>query len=70
MIQQAQDDITQLEEKITAAREKQQLLVKRHMMAGQKLKSQKAPAFGYTWADSDPGKSAPGLILNNFLDYC
>lgn len=41
MIKQAQEDITQLEVKVNAAREKQQLLINRHIRAGQKLKTQR-----------------------------
>lgn len=41
MIKQAQEDITQLEGKIATAREKQQLLIKRHIRADQKLRTQK-----------------------------
>lgn len=37
----ARTDIEQLEEKITAAREKQKTLVKRHIRAGQSLRTQK-----------------------------
>lgn len=40
MIKQSQDDIAQLESKIDTAKEKQQILIKRHIMAGQKLKTQ------------------------------
>ena len=41
MIKQAQEDINQIEGKIDVAREKQHLLVKRHIRAGQKLRTQK-----------------------------
>lgn len=41
MIKQAHDDIIQLEDKINTARTKQQILLKRHLRAGQKLKTQK-----------------------------
>ncbi len=41
MIQQAREDISELEGKINTAREKQQLLIKRHVRAGQKLRTQK-----------------------------
>lgn len=40
MIGQAREDIEQLEEKIAAARKKQQVLIKRHIRAGQKLRTQ------------------------------
>jgi phage shock protein A len=41
MIENARKDIGQLEEKIASAREKQQLLIKRHIRAGQRLRTQK-----------------------------
>ncbi len=41
MVQQAREDISKLESKISTAREKQQLLIKRHIRAGQKLKTQR-----------------------------
>jgi len=40
LIKQSQEDISQLESKINTAKEKQQLLIKRHIVAGQKLKTQ------------------------------
>ncbi|MGD9201533.1 MAG: phage shock protein PspA [Chitinispirillia bacterium] len=41
LIKQSQDDISQLESKINTAKEKQQLLIKRHIVADHKLKTQK-----------------------------
>ena len=41
LIKQSHEDISQLEGKINTAKEKQQLLIKRHIVAGHKLKTQK-----------------------------